>query len=97
MLIYDWHFPKELFAAIAYLHKPDKAENEFKEIASVVYISDYICQRNEIVHYDAPYVNQIDNENCLKLLKINKAKMNDTVDEVQEIIHKMKEGLNKFF
>ncbi len=88
----DWNFPEELSAAIAYHHEPDKVDDEFKEIVSVAYISDYICQRNEIGYCDAPYENQIDYENCLKFLKINKEKMNNTVEEVQQIIHKMKEG-----
>ncbi len=88
----DWNFPEELSAAIAYHHEPDKVDDEFKEIVSVAYISDYICQRNEIGYCDAPYENQIDYENSLKFLKINKEKMNNTVEEVQQIIHKMKEG-----
>ena len=88
----DWNFPEELSAAIAFHHEPDKVDDKFKEIVSVSYISDYICQRSEIGYCDAPYENQIDYENCLKFLKINKEKMNTTVEVVQQIIHKMKEG-----
>ena len=88
----DWNFPQESFSAIAYHHEPDKVEGEFKEIVSVLYISDYICQRNEIGYCDAIYENKTDYENCLKFLKITEESMNNTIENVQQKIQKMKDG-----
>ena len=88
----DWNFPKESVSAIAYHHEPNKVDSEFKEIVSVLYISDYICQRNEIGYCDAFYGNKTDYENCLKFLKITEESMNNAIENVQQIIQKMKDG-----
>ncbi len=91
-LISDWNFPQESISAIAYHHEPGKVDDEFKEIVSVLYISEYICQRNEIGYCDALYENKTDYENCLNFLKITEESMNNTIEKVQQLMQKMKDS-----
>ncbi|MFC1607310.1 HDOD domain-containing protein [Candidatus Latescibacterota bacterium] len=87
-----WNFPQNSSAAIAYHHEPDKVDDKLKEIVSVLYISDYICQRNEIGYCDALYEKHIYYADCLKFLGITEDSMNNTIEQIKEIIQKMKAG-----
>ena len=86
----NWHFPDELVIAIGNHHEPDRVDDKFKKITLTLYISDYICQRNNIGYCDAPYENQSLYTNCLMELKIEEKAMNFILEDVQEEIQKMK-------
>ncbi|MBT4485492.1 MAG: hypothetical protein HOC71_17635 [Candidatus Latescibacteria bacterium] len=73
-------------------HDPDRVDDKFKEITLTSYISDYICQRNDIGYGDAPYENKSLYEKCLMELKIKEKEMNIIIEDVQEEIQKMKKG-----
>jgi len=88
----NWDFPEELVIAIGNHHEPDKVDDTFKDITLTTYISDYICQRNDIGYGDAPYENKSLYEKCLIELKIKEKEMKLIIEDVQEEFKKMKNG-----
>ncbi|MCK4791464.1 MAG: HDOD domain-containing protein [Desulfobacteraceae bacterium] len=87
----SWEFPYELVKAIGSHHDPEKAEDQSKRVILTLYISDYICQRNEIGYCDAPY--KKDERlyyKCLKELGIKGMAMNLIVEDVQKEISDLK-------
>ncbi|MBT4484365.1 MAG: HDOD domain-containing protein [Candidatus Latescibacteria bacterium] len=88
----NWNFPDELSVAIGFHHAPNMVKGELKKITLTLYISDYICQRNDNGYCDAPYENQPLFTKCLKELNIKEKAMDFIVEDVQEEIQKMKKG-----
>ena len=88
----DWDFPQELVIAIGNHHEPESVDEKFKKFVLTTYISDYVCQRNDIGYCDAPYENESLHTKCLKELKIQEKAMNLIIEDVQEEIEKMKKG-----
>jgi len=93
-IAYNWNFPDELVIAIGNHHKPDEVDNKYKKITMTLYISDYICQRNNIGYCDASYENQSLYTRCLMELNIQEEAMNLIIEDVQKEFQKMeKSGL----
>ena len=91
-LIDNWDFPEELVSAVGHHHEPEKVNDKYKIITSTSYISDYICQRNDIGYCDAPVEDHLLYTTCLKELRIHEKAMNLIVEDVQKEIHKMEKG-----
>lgn len=88
----NWDLPDELVMAIGNHHEPDRVDDTFKKITLTSYISDYICQSNEMGYCDAPYENQSLYTKCLKELNIQEKAMKLIIQEVQEEMQKMKKS-----
>ena len=86
----DWDFPDKLVIAIGNHHEPESVDEKIKKFVLTTYISDYICQRNDIGYCDAPYENQSLYAKCLRELKIQEKAMDFIVEDVQKEIEKMK-------
>ena len=88
----NWCFPDELVIAVGNHNKPHMVDDKFKKITLTLYISDYICQRNDIGFCDAPYGNQSLYTKCLTELKIQEDAMNLIIEDVQNEFQKMKKS-----
>ena len=88
----NWNFPDELVRAIGKHHEPEKGDDKYKRITLTSYVSDYICQRNDIGYCDAPEENHSLYTKCLTELQIKKEAMNLIVEDVLEEILKMEKG-----
>ena len=86
----NWGFPYELVKAIRNHHEPVIVDDKFKKITLTLYISDCICQRNDIGYCDAPYEDQALYINCLMELNIQEEAMNFIIEDVHKEIQKMK-------
>ncbi|MBA7582461.1 hypothetical protein ES708_24389 [subsurface metagenome] len=85
----DWNLPEELVSAIGYHHEPGKANKRYRKNTFITYISDYICQRNEMGFCDASFENDTSYMKCLKEMGIREKAMNLIVEDVCEEIKKM--------
>ncbi|MFC1539012.1 HDOD domain-containing protein [Candidatus Latescibacterota bacterium] len=94
-IAYNWNFPDELVIPIGNHHKPDVVDDKYKKIVMTLYISDFICQMNNIGYCDASYENQSLYTRSLKELKIQEESMNLIIKEVQNETQIMKK--NKWF
>lgn len=89
----DWKLPKEISAAIAYHHKPGQISKTFQQMGLVLYIADYLCQREQIGFCDTPYLSHTLFRKALDQTGISKAGADLMIEQVQTEIHNMeKEG-----
>lgn len=87
----NWGFPDELVIAIGNHHEPLIVDDKFKKYTLTLYISDYICQKNNIGYCDAPYENQLLYSKCLSELNIQEEAMNLIIKDVHYELKKMGE------
>jgi putative nucleotidyltransferase with HDIG domain len=90
-IMQNWNFPDEMCAAIGFHHCPDLYTGEFKSAVLVLFVSDYICQRENIGYSDASYQTIELFHNCLEELKIEEKSLDMIVAELKEKIQKMEE------
>ena len=88
-LALNWKFPDMLAVAIGSHHNPLPAEENFKKLSNVLYISDYICQQNKIGYCDSPYKNDVIYKKCLRELDIKENGITILMEEVKNEITKM--------
>jgi len=88
----NWDFPDELVMSIGYHHEPDRADDKYKKITSVLFISNYACQRNNIGYSDAPYKNESLYKKCLMKLNVQEEAINIIMKDVQEEIENMRKA-----
>ncbi len=88
----DWDFPDEMVNVIANHHNPGNALDEYSEISSITFVSNYIVQNNCIGYRDTPYENKILFQKFLMKLKINERAVNFIIKEVKKEINKMKKA-----
>ena len=77
---------------MGYHHNPHLVENNFKKIALTCFISDFICQRNNLGYCDAPYVNKTLYNESLEELQIKEKALELIMENVQNEIQKMKQS-----
>jgi putative nucleotidyltransferase with HDIG domain len=87
----NWGFPDELIQAIAFHHRPARADKEFERFVRTVYIADYICQREKIGYVDtlAGDVNEF--HECLSRLEIKEEAIDIIVKDLKEELRRMDE------
>jgi HD-like signal output (HDOD) protein len=95
-LAIDWNFPEESAAAIRYHHSPmSVGDVEAAVLTHVLYISDFICQRDQIGFGDAPdtsfevFRKSMDKLNSIARVKITDKKLEAIMEEVRENIARM--------
>ncbi|MCF7802817.1 MAG: HDOD domain-containing protein [Candidatus Marinimicrobia bacterium] len=88
----SWDLPDELVEAVGMHHNPDLVMNqEFERMTMTLYISDYICHRNEIGYTDAPYHNEKGFRKYLKRLNIRGKALEYITKEVKTEIRKLED------
>jgi len=85
-LIERWNLPNSLGEAIAFHHTPSQSEN-WKELASVVHLADYMTQRVGVGDYCWDSFLQLD-ENIITILNIGSKSYLDKIIENYEPIFK---------
>ena len=95
-LAIDWNFPEEAATAIRYHHSPmSVGDDEAAVLTYVLYIADFICQREAIGFGDAPDTNFevfrkcMDKLNIIARAKITDKKLEVIMEEVRENITRM--------
>lgn len=88
----SWNFPDELVVAIGNHHDPFKGNATHKKISLMSFVSDYICQRNDIGYCDAPYENQKAYKKCLMEMNIQESAVNLMVDDMIEEVQKIEKA-----
>lgn len=86
----NWEFPRELVVSIGHHHTPELSDERHKRIVSALFISDYICQKNDIGYKDAPYGNNLQFYQCCTRLNIQEEAMDLIMEDVLIEMDKMK-------
>jgi len=87
----DWNLPQELIDAIGYHDNPFEADQNSANLASVLYISEYCCQKSSIGYSEAPFQNGQVFEECLKVLNIEPHALDLIFEEVKRELARMEE------
>jgi HD-like signal output (HDOD) protein len=85
-----WGFPKELAAPMGYHHTPENVDEKYRTVSTVVFIADYLVQREEIGYCDSPYTPASRYEHCIASLDLQPKGMDLIAGDVQAEIEKMK-------
>ncbi len=92
----DWNFPEETATAIRYHHTPlSVGDDDTAVLTYVLYIADFICQRDNIGFGDATGINYeifrqcMDKLNIAARVKITDKKLEAIMEEVRENIARM--------
>ena len=88
----NWEFPRELVVSIGLHHTPELSDARYGRIVRTLFISDYICQKNDIGYKDASYGNKRQYYQCLASLNIQEEAIDLIMEDVLIEIDKMKKS-----
>ena len=88
----NWEFPRELVSTIGHHHTPELSDARYGRIVRTLFISDYICQKNDIGYREAPLGNTRRYYKCLTSLNIQEEAMDLIIEDVLIEIDKMKKS-----
>ncbi len=87
----DWGFPDELIQAIGYHHNPADAQKEYQQFVYIVYVANYICQRDKIGYVEVNKRDISGFHKCLDALKISERSLGIIMEDVRAELKKLDE------
>ncbi len=86
----DWKLPRELVISIGLHHNPLLVDQAYlKKMVYTLYLSDYLCQENNIGYCDAPKLNEETYKECRNYLKIENYALQLIVEDMKKELRKM--------
>jgi putative nucleotidyltransferase with HDIG domain len=87
----SWDLPEEICFAIGNHHGPNGAAGEFSRMAYTLYVADCCCQKNSIGYGDAPFIDPILFDRCLKMLDLTEHSIALIVQDMEKEILNMED------
>ena len=89
----NWGFPANLTGSIGFHHTPEQSMYGSSKLIQVLYVANYICQRNDIGYSDALYSDADTYQICLEQLGIDQISIDlITEDLISEILKMEQHG-----
>jgi len=88
-IMVNWDFPDEMSNAVGSHHDQDLLKEKADKDALILYVSDYLCQREKIGYADTPYGDEVLFSDCLSELKIKEKALEQILENLTEEIKKM--------
>lgn len=88
-LTQNWNFPEELVKPIEAHHKPAGLEDECGRLARVIFISDFLCCKNNIGYCEIKEGNEDEYQQYLEELNLNQDSLDIIIEDIQEELEEM--------
>lgn len=83
-----WNFPEELLSAIRYHHNPSQAPRHHAELSYLTYITNIVCQEEEIGTGGSKNLPSLDDE-VLSAAKLKRSQLKSIKEEIQSMKGKL--------